>query len=128
MSIKSEIKLTVELDDNKIPSGIEWEATEADFVGKKQCRSLMLSIWDPQENATLGIDLWTKEMTIQDMNIHFHQVLIKLSDTYLRATKNKEAAKMIEDFSAQFAEKLELEKEVSQPAGQADKNKSIPKP
>jgi gliding motility-associated protein GldC len=121
MAKQSEIKLTVEIDDDKVPSKIEWEATETNFEGRKKCRSLMLSIWDPEENATLGIDLWTKEMTVQDMNIHFHQVLIKLSDTYLRATKNKEAAKMIEDFSAQFAEKLELEKEVS-------KNKSSPQP
>jgi hypothetical protein len=46
------------------------------------------------------------------MNIHTHQTLIKMSDTYLRSTKNKEAAEMIENFSAEFADKLNLSKKV----------------
>ncbi len=113
MPKKSEIKLYVELDENKVPMKIEWEATDADFEGKKKARALMLSIWDNNENATLGIDLWSKEMTVPEMNIYMHQSLIKMSDTFLRATKNKEAAQMIEDFSAEFAEKLGLDKNVS---------------
>ena len=48
-------------------------------------------------------------MLVDDMNIHFHQVFLKLADTYKRATKNNEAAKMIEDFSAEFAKKLKLD-------------------
>ncbi|MCK7523599.1 MAG: hypothetical protein MZV64_41155 [Ignavibacteriales bacterium] len=56
-------------------------------TGKKDCSSMMLSIWDNKEKVTLGIDLWTKEMMVEDMNVHVHQTLLKLSDTYLRATK-----------------------------------------
>lgn len=113
MPIKSEIKLSVELDDKKVPTKIEWQATDADFDGKKECRAMMLSLWDKNENATLGIDLWSKEMTVEDMNIYIHQSLIKMSDTFLRATKNKEAAQMIENFSAELAEKLGLDKNVT---------------
>ena len=109
MSKISEIKLTVKLDNNRVPEKIEWEATDAGFKGKKEADSIMLSLWDKKENVTLGIDLWTKEMLVDDMNIHFHQVFLKLADTYKRATKNNEAAKMIEDFSAEFAKKLKLD-------------------
>ena len=109
MSKISEIKLTVKLDNNRVPEKIEWEATDAGFKGKKEADSVMLSLWDKKENVTLGIDLWTKEMLVDDMNIHFHQVFLKLADTYKRATKNNEAAKMIEDFSAEFAKKLKLD-------------------
>ena len=35
MPKKSEIKLHVELDDKKVPTKIEWEATDADFEGKR---------------------------------------------------------------------------------------------
>jgi len=106
----SEIKLTVHLDNNRVPGKIEWEADEAGFEGKKECKSVMLSLWDKEENVTLGIDLWTKEMQVNEMNIYFHQVLLKMADTYRRATKNGVAADLIESFSAEFAEKLDLKK------------------
>ena len=112
MSKKSEITLFVELDEKKVPVKIEWNATDSGMEGKKECKSMMLSLWDQQENATMGIDLWTKDMMIEDMNVYFHQTFLKMADTYRRATKNEEIAVMIENFSADFADKLELSKKV----------------
>ncbi len=109
----SEIILYVELDEKKVPVKIEWTATDSGFEGKRESKSMMLSLWDKQENATLGIDLWTKEMMVEDMNVYFHQTFLKMADTYRRATKNEEVAGMIENFSAEFADKLELSKKVS---------------
>jgi gliding motility-associated protein GldC len=57
MTKKSEIKITVELDNNKMPEKIEWEATDAGFEGKKASKTLMLSLWDEKDNVTYGIDL-----------------------------------------------------------------------
>jgi gliding motility-associated protein GldC len=108
MSKISEIKMTVRLDDKNNPEKIEWEATDSQFEGKKPARTLLLSLWDEKENVTLGIDLWTKEMTVNDMNIHFHQVLLKMADTFERSTRNKEAASMIRNFGNDFAKKLDL--------------------
>jgi gliding motility-associated protein GldC len=113
MPVKSEIKLHVELDDNRVPVKIEWEAPDGGVNNPKEANSFMLSIWDKEEKATLGIDLWTKEMLVDDMNIHVHQVLLKLADTYRRAAKNEEVFNMINNFAADFAEKLELKKKVS---------------
>jgi gliding motility-associated protein GldC len=106
----SEIKLTVLLDNNRVPEKIEWEATDSGFEGKKECKSMMLSLWDKEENATLGIDLWTKEMRVDEMNIYIHQTLIKIADTCRRSTKNSMAADLIETFSAEFAKKIDLGK------------------
>lgn len=108
MPNKSQIKFYVELDDKKVPNKIEWEATDAGFEGKKECSSIMLSLWDKEDEVTLGIDLWTKEMLIEDMNIHFYQIFKKMADTYLKATNNNEVAQMIDKFSSEFADKLEL--------------------
>ena len=112
MPKNSEIKLYVQLDDNRVPDKIEWEAGDAGFTGKKEANSMMLSVWDKEEKVTLGIDLWTKDMMVDDMNIHVHQVFLKIADTYRKATKNSEAADMIEHFAADFADKLELKKKV----------------
>ena len=108
MNKKSEIKIFVELDDQKMPVNIKWEATDAGFDGMKPAKTLMLSIWDEKENVTLGIDLWTKEMTVEEMNLHYHQMLFKMADTFERATLNTEAANLLKDFSSEFAKKLEL--------------------
>ncbi len=112
MPKKSEIKFTIELDETKMPSKIEWEADDADFDGKKECSSMLLSIWDKEEKVSLAIDLWTKEMLVQDMNVHFHQSFLKMADTYFRATQNNEIAGMIRNFANEFAAKLELIKNV----------------
>ncbi len=103
----SKINFTVELDEKKMPQKIEWEATDANFDGKKECKAMMLSIWDKEENLTLAIDLWTKEMLISDMNIFFLQIFRKMSETYLRSTSNNDISKMIREFSDRFAEKIE---------------------
>ena len=108
MNKKSEIKIFVELDDQKMPVNIEWEATDAGFDGKKPAKTLMLSLWDEKENVTLGIDLWTKEMTVEEMNLHYHQMLFKMAETFEKATLNTEAASLLRDFSSEFARKLEL--------------------
>jgi hypothetical protein len=39
----------------------------------------------------MRIDLWTKEMPVDEMKIFFHQTLVAMSDTFfleLQATKN----------------------------------------
>ena len=102
----SKINFTVELDEKKMPQKIEWEATDTNFDGKKECKAMMLSIWDKEENLTLAIDLWTKEMLVDDMDTFFLQVLKKMSDTYLRSTSNNEVSKMIREFCDKFAEKI----------------------
>ena len=108
MNKKSEILINVELDDQKMPVKIEWEATDAGFSGQKPAKTLMLSLWDEKENVTLGIDLWTKEMTVEEMNVHYHQMLFKMAETFEKATLNTEAASLLRDFSSEFARKLEL--------------------
>lgn len=106
MPSTNEIHLTIDLDDNKVPTRIQWEAPDSGKTGKKDCSSLMLSFWDNREKVTLGIDLWTKVMMVEDMNVHVYQTLLKLADTFLRATKNSEVSKMIENFAAEFGSKV----------------------
>lgn len=104
----SEIKFIVTLDNSKMPEKIEWMAEDLDSPGLKEASSLMLALWDKQDRVTLGFDIWTKDMLIDDMNIHFHQTFSKMADTYHRATNNAEIADMIKKFSAEFADKLNL--------------------
>ena len=103
----AEIKLTVDLDNENLPTRIEWEASEAG-AGPKLCQSMMLTLWDSEEQTTAAIDLWTRDMTVAEMNLHFYQAFHKMADSYLRATKNADVAKLIHEFGDGFGEKLGL--------------------
>jgi len=102
----SEIKITVGLDENHVPEKIHWKATDGGIDGL--CNAFMLSVWDQKEENTLRIDLWNKEMKVDDMKRFTHQTLATLADTFERATGEKKAAKMLTDFSRKFAEELKL--------------------
>lgn len=106
MSRTAEITLKVELDADNLPTRIEWQATEAKSDGPVPCQSMMLSLWDGENKSTAAIDLWTRDTTVDDMNLHFYQVFHKMADTYLRATKNSQVAKLIHDFGDGFGETL----------------------
>lgn len=108
MSKASEIKFTIFLDENKIPEKIEWDAEDSDSSEKKTASSIMLSIWDDNEKVTYGIDLWTKDLVVHHLNIHMHQTLLKMADTYGRATNDFQSAEMIRGFADEFAKRLEL--------------------
>ena len=104
----AEIKLTVDLDGENLPTRIEWQATEAGVAEPQVCQSMMLALWDDKNQSTAAIDLWTRDMTVAEMNLHFYQVFQKMADSYLLATKNAEIAKLIREFSDSFGEKLGL--------------------
>ena len=102
----AEIKLTIDLDAEKLPTRIEWIATDAPSDRPQVCQSMMLSLWDGENKTTAAIDLWTRETTIEDMNLYFYQVFHKMADTYLRATKNETVARTIHEFGDGFGASL----------------------
>ena len=102
----SEIKFTVSLDENKLPVSIDWEANEA--AEKSSCKSVMIALWDAKENNTLRIDLWTKDMLVDEMKVFFHQTLLSMADTLKRATGEDKIAEDLKDYCAHFAEKMNL--------------------
>lgn len=103
---KSEIKFTVTLDENNLPEKIDWSATDGDE--QSASKSVMIALWDAHENNTLRIDLWTKDMTIDEMKQFYHQCLLSMADTFERATSESESAKEMRSYAQHFAEKLEL--------------------
>lgn len=105
---KSEIKFTVTLDDNNLPEKIDWSATDANE--QSTSKSIMITLWDARENNTLRIDLWTKDMMVDEMKIFYHQCLLSMADTFERATGEGEVAKEMRGFAQHFGEKLKLVK------------------
>ena len=103
---KSEINFTVSLDENHVPERIDWSATDTGEEEKKEAKAMIVSLWDAKENNTLRIDLWTKDMMLDEMKHFFYQSIITMSDTYERATNDKEIAKEMREFGKMIGEKM----------------------
>ncbi len=105
---KAEIKLIVELDDNNVPERITWESTDAANQEALPVNAFMLSVWDHHYKNTLKIDLWTKEMPVDEMKRFFYETLQTMGDTFLRATGEKNIVEDLRDYCAHFADKMEI--------------------
>jgi len=108
-TIISEIKFLVELDENRVPEKLTWSAEDGG-VELEEAKAMMLSIWDSKVQETLRIDLWTKDMPVDEMKLFFHQTLVAMSETFQRATQDEKMADTMKDFCDYFAEKMELKK------------------
>ncbi len=110
MAHTSDITFTVNLDENKVPEKILWHAEDAGMDGKMDTKAIMLSVFDTESEETLRIDLWTKEMKVDEMKRFFHQTLVSMADTLQRATNEDAMAADMRDFARHFREKMFAEK------------------
>ncbi|WP_435136991.1 gliding motility protein GldC [Formosa sp. A9] len=108
-NIKSTIELQVELDENRVPERLSWTAEDGGITNE-EAKAMMLSVWDSKAQESLRIDLWTKDMPVDEMKVFFHQTLVAMSNTFNRATQDEKMTATMKDFCDYFAEKLELNK------------------
>ena len=109
MAVKnnSEIKIEVGLDENRIPEKMKWSADDGGITDKES-KALLLSVWDSKEKETYKINLWTKDMPVDEMKQFFHQTLVSMADSFQLATNDNKMSATMRDFCDYFAEKLEL--------------------
>lgn len=103
--MKSNINIQVELDEEKMPETIEWNAPGGGVDDMQKAKAILMGLWDGQEKSALRIDLWTKKMMVDEMNDFFYQTLYGMADTYVRATKNVELAEELKAFAKDFLKK-----------------------
>lgn len=100
----SDIRLRVLMDDDGIEE-IRWEADDGPEPGEQSSQAMILSLWDAERRNALRIDLWTKEMPVDDMNDFVFQTLMSLADTYRSATNDAGLAGEMKLFAQDFAHK-----------------------
>lgn len=100
--MKSEIKINIQLDENRVPEALTWSAIDGG-IKKEPTKAMLLSFWDDSKKEALRIDLWTKDMPMDDMKIFFHQIFSAMADTYARATSEEEVATLIRNFAEEYA-------------------------
>lgn len=105
--MQSTIKIDVTLDEKRMPESINWSATESTMETTRGAKAMILGFWDGAEKTALRIDLWTREMMVDEMTDFFYQTIMSMADTYERATKNKDLVGDMKKFAQGFYQKFQ---------------------
>jgi gliding motility-associated protein GldC len=103
---KSTITINVQMDESRVPESITWEASNTTAEHAQKAKAMMLSFWDASEKTALRIDLWTRDMMIDEMADFFYQTMMTMADSYGRATKEDETVDEMKKFAKNFYSKF----------------------
>ncbi|MFA5550970.1 MAG: hypothetical protein WDA03_05060 [Trueperaceae bacterium] len=104
MESESNIRLAVNMDQEAV-TRIRWQADDSPEPGLNEAGAMILALWDAEKRNALRIDLWVKQMTVDDMNDFFFQTLLSMADTYSRATNDPDLGSEIKLFARDFADR-----------------------
>ncbi|GAB3926132.1 gliding motility protein GldC [Mucilaginibacter myungsuensis] len=106
----AEVKLIVKLDEHNLPETMTWESTDSVNKEAIPIKAMNLCVWDHNYQNTMHLNLWTKDMPVDEMKRFFHETLMTLGDSFLKATGETNIVEDLRDYCAHFAEKMEIMK------------------
>ena len=102
----SEINFKVELDSNNVPEKIWWNATEKPEAGQSETKSISISLWDHTQKNTMRIDLWSKEMPVEEMKRFYIDCLGGLAQSILSSTGDEQMSGEINTLCERLAKQI----------------------
>jgi gliding motility-associated protein GldC len=102
----SSIQFNIQLDDNNVPEKIEWDANDKPEGGLTATKSVSISVWDNVQKNTLRIDLWTKDMPVDDMKRFYIESIGGMAQSVLRATGDEFMAREMDALCDKLVEYL----------------------
>lgn len=103
---KSTITIDVGLDEKNVPEQITWSATSSSADTPRIAKAIMLAFWDGADKSALRMDLWTKEMMVDEMADFYYQTFMTMADSFERATHQEPLVNDIRTFAKDFYEKF----------------------
>ncbi|HEY4062459.1 MAG TPA: gliding motility protein GldC [Puia sp.] len=103
---QSSINIDVILDGDRVPEEIRWNATDTTAESARKAKAMMLAFWDGADKTAMRIDLWTKDMMVDEMADFFYQTLMTMAETYQRATQDPTLTGEMKKFAKEFYNKF----------------------
>ena len=69
---------------------------------------MMISVWEPKTRIAKRVDLWTKDMMVDEMKYYHFQTLMTLADTLERSTGENAIAKKMRDFGMEIGKEMKI--------------------
>ncbi len=108
---KSTINFTIDLDKNNFPDKIVWEATDKPDPELSETKAISLALWDHTQKNTLRIDLWTKDMPVDEMKRFYVDCIGGLAQSILTATGDELMANETHALCQRLVEHIKNEKQ-----------------
>jgi gliding motility-associated protein GldC len=102
----SSIQFNITLDNNNVPEKIMWDANDKPDGGLIETKSISVSVWDHDQKNTLRIDLWTKDMPVNDMKRFYIESIGGMAQSVLRATGDEFMAREMDALCDKLVEYL----------------------
>ena len=102
---KSEIHFSIALDEQQVPEAISWHATDAG-ESIHFARAINISLWDRDDAGTMKIDLWTKDMPVDDMKRFYVDTMAAMSQSLFTATGDEGMAEKIKTLCRELMEDI----------------------
>ncbi|MBX9782218.1 MAG: gliding motility protein GldC [Chitinophagaceae bacterium] len=109
MTHKSTISIDVMMDEGRVPEMITWKATDSTADMDQRAKAMMISFWDGADKSALRIDLWTKDMMVDEMADFYYQTLMTMADSFLRATNSTDISTDMKEFAKTMMKKFKAE-------------------
>ena len=104
---KSTLKFDLELDENNVPKKIIMNSSD-NQDDNILLTSVIIAAWDEKTKETLRVDLWTKDMMVNDMFIMYHQTLMSMANTLSKSTSQDKLAGALRDYCEFFAQETKI--------------------
>ena len=99
---QSTIKIDVLLDPNKVPEQINWVASDSSAEMVQKAKAMSVAFWDGADKTAMRIDLWTKDMMVDEMADFYYQTMMTMADSFDRATHQQELVDLMKQFAKDF--------------------------
>jgi len=94
----SKIIIDVELDKENVPEKIRWSATDNTLGDKPtETKAVSIALWDHTVKQSLRIDLWAKDMPVDEMKTFYIECLAGIGDSIKRSTNDDEMAHQVHE-------------------------------
>ncbi|MAW31040.1 MAG: gliding motility protein GldC [Flavobacteriales bacterium] len=108
--MKKKLKFEIDLDENHLPENISMNSSDSSG-NENNIKALFVSAWQAKKKETLRIDLWTKDMPVNEMFIFYHQSLLSMAQTLEKSTGHERLSAALLDYCDFFAEQTQIKKE-----------------
>lgn len=103
---QSTIKIDILLDPDKIPEQINWQASDSTADMVQKAKAMSVAFWDGADKSALRIDLWTKDMMVDEMADFYYQMMMGMADSFKRATRQEDMSNDMKKFAKEFFERF----------------------
>jgi len=109
---KSTILFEIELDGQNVPEKITWQASDNPEGDKpKNTKSASIALWDHDTKQTLRIDVWSKDMPVDEMKKYYVDMIGGLAQSVMNATGDEFMSNEMKRLCDTFVDYLNQKKE-----------------